>query len=127
MESWAPLLLQSQMTKKLALALVNFLSNTHYNETIVVDRRKKGVKIKTVILRVAQDYTQVGMGQVDAFDGYAVWYRAKHKNKSWKRAHFLQLIQYSVVSTFHIFRMVEKKSDMPYKEFLKLARHALVE
>lgn len=107
-------------------SLVNFLSNIHYNDTVEVERRKKGKKIKTVIPRVAQDYTQIGMGHVDAFDSYVVRYKAAHKNTSWKRAHFLQLIQYSMVNCYHIYRMIKKKNNLPYKEFLKLARDSLV-
>lgn len=107
-------------------SLVNFLSNIHFNDTVEVDRRKKGQKIKAVIPRVAQDYTQIGMGHVDAFDSYAVRYKTKHKNKSWKRAHFLQLIQYSLVNCYHIFRLLNKKSEMPYKEFLRIARDSFV-
>lgn len=106
-------------------SLVNFISNIHYNETVKMMRKKNNKWSLITAPRVAQDYT-ASMGQVDVFDSIVARYRAKHKNKSWKRCHFLQLFHYSLVNSFHIFRMITSNQDLVYKKFLQQARQSFV-
>lgn len=90
---------------------VNFLTNKYTVETALVQQRQNRQDNKTarIIPKVAQDYSQEGMGHVDVFDAALARFM-DHRNRSWCRTHFLSMLKMAIVNSWVMYcALLEKR------------------
>lgn len=93
--------------------MVNFITTIATTETTTVQQRQNKQENKTdrCIPKVAQDYTQGGMGHVDTFDA-ALSRFSDHRNISWRRCHFMSMLKMAVVNAWVMYcALLEKRGE----------------
>jgi hypothetical protein len=113
-------------------SLVNFYSNQFCNEVVTVQQKqhKEANKSAKTIPRIAQDYSQNGMGHVDAYDSHMQREDGKHKNFVWRRTIFLAMLKISIVNSFafkRTQRLEHTSSDYQQRHFLHELKFQLVQ
>jgi hypothetical protein len=91
------------------------------------------VRTPRVIPKVAQNYSQKGMGHVDAFDARLSMF-SHHKNVSWRRCHFLTMLKMSIMNAYVIYchiaqarKDLQKGVNIPFRRFLEVLRDGMAE
>ncbi len=80
----------------------------------------KRLSLDKIVPTVVQDYSQEGMDHVDTYD--AALSRFQHyKNTSWRRAHFLTMLKFSIVNAWVMYcQMLKKRGDLKKSTKLSL-------
>ena len=100
--------------------LTRFLSNIASTEIIDTKQKSKGELQAKLIPKIVNDYTTKGMGHVDQFNAKLVL-EAKHKNFSWRRAHFLTSLRIVLVNCYIYWKeLARKNTDLSQNYFVSL-------
>lgn len=94
-----------------------FLSSTHSNKLVEVERKKDGKKVTETIPEAAHFYTTQGMGSVDRMNQTLRNYDWEHKNYSWRSCHFHTLFRFTLINSWIIYKHFN--GSLSFSKFLQ--------